>query len=39
MSEAQTTTLTLLEDLNSKLPTGTVFTARDAREKFTAGIW
>src|ERR1700676_2686484 len=30
ISEAQTATLTLLEDLSSKLPTGTEFTARDA---------
>src|ERR1700681_2846519 len=37
MSEAQTTTLTLLEDLSSKLPTGTVFTATDAAGKVYSG--
>lgn len=37
MSEAQTTTLTLLEDLSSKLPTGTVFTAKDAAGKVYRG--
>jgi hypothetical protein len=37
MSEAQTTTLTLLEDLSSKLPTGTAFTAKDAAGKVYSG--
>jgi hypothetical protein len=37
MSAAQTTTLTLLEDLSSKLPTGTVFTAKDAAGKVYSG--
>jgi len=37
VSEAQTTTLTLLEDLSSKLPTGTVFTAKDAAGKVYSG--
>jgi hypothetical protein len=37
MSGAQTTTLTLLADLSSKLPTGTVFTARDATGKVYSG--
>jgi hypothetical protein len=36
-SEAQTTTLTLLEDVSSKLLTGTVFTARDASGKTYQG--
>ena len=37
ISEAQTATLTLLEDLSSKLPTGTAFTARDAAGKAYQG--
>jgi hypothetical protein len=37
ISEAQTATLTLLEDLSSKLPTGTAFTARDAAGKVYKG--
>jgi hypothetical protein len=37
MSEAQTATLTLLEDLSSKLPTGTAFTAKDAEGKVYSG--
>ena len=37
MSEAQTTPLTLLEDLSSKLPTGTVFTAKDAAGRVYSG--
>ena len=37
ISEAQTITLTLQEDLSSKLPTGTVFTARDAVGKVYSG--
>jgi hypothetical protein len=37
MSEAQTTTLTLLEDLSSKLPTGTGFTAKDDAGKVYSG--
>jgi hypothetical protein len=37
ISEAQTITLTLLEDLSSKLPTGAVFTARDATGKVYKG--
>src|ERR1700681_5104535 len=37
MSAAQTTTVTLLEDLTSKLPTGTVFTAKDAAGKVYSG--
>ena len=36
-SNAQTVTLTLLEDLSSKLPTGTLFTARDAAGKVYNG--
>ena len=35
--EAQTATLTLLEDLSSKLPTGTEFTARDAAGRVYKG--
>src|ERR1700720_4585170 len=35
--DAQTVTLTLLEDLSSKLPTGTEFTARDAAGKIYHG--
>lgn len=37
VSEAQTVTLTLLEDLSSKLPTGTTFTARDTAGKVYHG--
>ena len=37
VSEAQTATLTLLEELSSKFPTGTVFTARDAAGKVYKG--
>jgi hypothetical protein len=37
MSAAQTTTLTLLEDLSSKFPTGTVFTAKDGAGKVYSG--
>src|ERR1700674_26055 len=37
ISEAQTATLTLLEDLSSKLPTGTEFTARDAAGRVYKG--
>src|SRR6202140_4534938 len=37
IAEAQTVTLTLLEDLSSKLPTGTAFTARDAAGKIYNG--
>jgi hypothetical protein len=37
IGEAQTVTLTLLEDLSSKLPTGTGFTARDATGKVYSG--
>lgn len=37
ISEAQTVSLTLLEDLSSKLPTGTAFTARDAGGKLYNG--
>jgi hypothetical protein len=36
-SGAQTVTLTLLEDISSKLPTGTVFTARDGTGKVYNG--
>ncbi len=35
--DAQTVTLTLLEDLSSKLPTGTEFTTRDAAGKIYHG--
>jgi hypothetical protein len=31
--------LTLLDDLSSKLPTGTTFTARVPQERFTRGMW
>jgi hypothetical protein len=37
ITEAQIVTLTLLEDLNSKLPTGTRFTARDSGGKVYNG--
>jgi hypothetical protein len=37
MSGAQTATLTLLDDLSSKLPTGTGFTARDVLGKVYKG--
>jgi hypothetical protein len=37
LGRAQTVTLTLLEDLTSKLPTGTQFTARDAAGKLYRG--
>src|SRR5260370_7286414 len=37
VSDAQTVTLTLQEDLSSKLPTGTAFTARDAAGKVYHG--
>lgn len=37
IGEAQTVTLNLLEDLSSKLPTGTAFTARDAAGKVYTG--
>jgi hypothetical protein len=37
ISQAQTITLTLLEDLSSKLPTGTAFTAADAAGKVYNG--
>jgi hypothetical protein len=37
ISAAQTVTLTLQEDLSSKLPTGSVFTAMDARGKIYHG--
>jgi hypothetical protein len=37
LSQAQTITLTLLEDISSKLPTGTVFTARDVVGKIYPG--
>jgi hypothetical protein len=36
-SEAQTVTLTLQEDISSKLPTGTVFTAKDSMGKVYHG--
>jgi hypothetical protein len=36
-SEAQSATLTLLEDLSSRLPTGTEFTARDTSGKIYQG--
>src|ERR1700680_3348979 len=36
-SEAQTVTLTLQQDLSSKLPTGTVFTAKDSTGKVHHG--
>jgi hypothetical protein len=37
ISDAQIVTLTLLQDLSSKLPTGTAFTARDAAGKVYNG--
>jgi hypothetical protein len=37
VSDAQTVTLTLQEDLSSKLPTGTAFTARDSAGKVYHG--
>ena len=37
ISETQTVTLTLQEDLSSKLPTGTVFTAEDSASKIYHG--
>jgi hypothetical protein len=37
ISVAQTVTLTLQEDVSSKLPTGTVFTARDSEGKVYRG--
>ncbi len=37
VSDAQTVTLTLQEDLSSKLPTGTAFTARDTAGKVYHG--
>ena len=37
ISAAQTTTLTLTADLSSKLPTGTVFTAKDSSGKVYQG--
>jgi hypothetical protein len=37
ISEAQTLTLTLEQDLSSKLPSGTVFTAKDATGKIYYG--
>jgi hypothetical protein len=37
VSDAQTVTLTLQEDLSSKLPTGTAFTARDTTGKVYHG--
>src|SRR3984893_2741100 len=37
ISETQTVTLTLQEDLSSKLPTGTVFTAEDCARKIYHG--
>jgi len=37
ISDAQTVTLTLQEDLGSKLPTGTVFTAKDSTGKIYQG--
>src|SRR6267378_1172223 len=37
ISEAQTVTLTLEEDLSSKLPTGTLFIARDSTGKIYHG--
>jgi hypothetical protein len=37
IGDAQTVTLTLLEDLSSKLPTSTAFTARDAAGKVYGG--
>jgi hypothetical protein len=37
ISEAQTVALTLQEDLSSKLPTGTLFTAKDSKGKIYHG--
>jgi hypothetical protein len=37
ISESQTVTLTLTADLSSKLPTGTIFTAKDAEGKIYTG--
>jgi hypothetical protein len=37
VSEGQTVTLTLLEDLSSKLPTGTAFTAKDTTGRVYSG--
>jgi hypothetical protein len=37
VSDAQTVTLSLQEDLSSKLPAGTAFTARDAAGKVYHG--
>jgi hypothetical protein len=37
ISQAQTVTLTLQEDLSSKLPTGSVFTAKDSTGKVFRG--
>ena len=37
IGEAQTVTLALQEDLSSKLPTGTVFTAEDSTRKIYHG--
>ncbi len=37
IGEAQTVTVSLLEDLSSKLPTGTAFTARDPAGKVYTG--
>jgi len=37
ISQAQTITLTLQEDISSKLPTGTIFTASDAAGKIYRG--
>lgn len=37
ISGAQTTTVTLTADLNSKLPTGTIFTAKDSSGKIYQG--
>lgn len=37
IGDAQTVTLTLREDLSSKLPTGTAFTARDTAGKVYNG--
>jgi hypothetical protein len=37
ISESQTVKLTLMSDLSSKLPTGTIFTAKDAEGKIYTG--
>ncbi len=37
LAQSQSTTLTLLEDLSSKLPTGSLFTARDEQGKVYSG--